>query len=150
MLLTCPTCPKALSREEIDILEDTVRVLGPVEFVTIEISGESYPTSSSVIPVIHCMEATIKNCVAITVGGNEFKNILSEIQRRFKEIESYQILAVSTILDPRYKRMHFQSLKAVAAAVLYINRKLKTVAVNNNVESNTVDRYSRTAKQKQN
>ncbi|TGZ52232.1 Uncharacterized protein DBV15_11495 [Temnothorax longispinosus] len=35
--------------------------------------------------------------------------------------------------------MHFQSPEDVADAVSYINRQVKTVAVNNNVESNTVD-----------
>ncbi|XP_071653434.1 E3 SUMO-protein ligase ZBED1-like [Temnothorax longispinosus] len=140
VLLTCRTAPTALSREEINILEDTVRLLGPIEFVTTEISGDSYPTSSMVIPLIHCMETTIKNCIPITVEGKAFKDsILSEVQRRFEEIESYQILAVLTILDPRYKRMHFQSPEDVADAVSYINRQVKTVAVNNNVESNTVD-----------
>ncbi|XP_011859762.1 PREDICTED: zinc finger BED domain-containing protein 1-like [Vollenhovia emeryi] len=137
VLLTCPTAPKILSREEIDILEDVVRILGPIEFVTTEISGDSYPTSSLVIPVIHCMEGTIKNCVALTVEGNTFRdNILSEVQRRFKDIELYKLLAVSTILDPRYKRMHFQSPKAVSAAISYINFQLKTVAANYNMELN--------------
>lgn len=108
VLLTCATAPKILSREEINILEDIVLILGPIEFVTVEISGDSYPTSSLVIPIIHCMESKIKKCIPLTAEGNVFKhNILSEIQRRFKEIESYQILAVSTLLDPRYKRMHF-------------------------------------------
>ncbi|XP_071650785.1 E3 SUMO-protein ligase ZBED1 [Temnothorax longispinosus] len=83
VLLTCRTAPTALSREEISILEDTVRLLGPIEFVTTEISGDSYPTSSMVIPLIHCMEATIKNCIPITVEGKAFKDsILSEVQRR--------------------------------------------------------------------
>lgn len=137
VLLTCPTAPKILSREEIDILEDTVRVLGPIEFVTTEISGESYPTSSLVIPLIHCMEGTIRNCVALTVEGNKFRdNILCEIQQRFKDIESHKILAVSTILDPRFKRMHFQSPRAVSAAVSYINRQIKIIP--NNMESNKV------------
>lgn len=136
MLLTCPTASTVLSREEINILEDIVQILGPIEFVTTEISGDSYSTSSLVIPVSHCMEATIKNYTPITVEGKAFKdNILSEIQRRFRDIESYQIFAVSTILDPRFKRMHFQSPRAAAAAVSFINRQLKTVT-NNYMESN--------------
>jgi len=143
VLLTCSTAPKLLSREEIDILEDIVRVLGPIEFVITEISGDSYPTSSLVIPVLHCMEGIIKKCVALTVEGNAFRdNILSEIQRRFKEIESYKIFAISTILDPRYKRVHFQSPRAVSTAISYINSQLKTVAVNNNVESDKTDQLT--------
>lgn len=68
------------------------------------------------------MEGIIRKCVALTIKGNAFRdNILSEIQRRFKEIESYKILAISTILDPRYKRMHYQSLRADSIAILYIN-----------------------------
>lgn len=135
ILLTCPTAPKVLSREEIAILEDIVQVLGPIEFVTREISGDSYPTSSMVIPVIHCMESAIQNCLVSTVEGKSFKNnMLSQIERRFNDIESHRILAVSTILDPRYKRMHFRSPLAVSTTISYINQQLKTITSNNNNE----------------
>lgn len=147
----CLTAPGVLSREEIDVLEDTVRVLGPIEFVTTEISGDSYPTSSLVIPLIHCMEGTIKNCVALTIEGNKFRdNILFEVQRRFKAIESNKILAVSTILDPRYKRIHFQSLRAVSDALSYINRQLKIIATNNNEEVNRIDHLEQRTRNKVN
>ncbi|XP_036148827.1 zinc finger BED domain-containing protein 1-like [Monomorium pharaonis] len=140
VLMTCPTASTALTRDEIKILEDIVQVLGPIEFVTNEISGDSYPTSSLVIPLIHCMEATIKNCITKTLEGNAFKDsILFEIQRRFKEIESYQIFAVLTILDPRYKKMHFKSIRAASVAISHINRKLKTISTNNNTESNVIE-----------
>lgn len=135
VLLTCPTAPRTLSREEIDILEDIVQILGPIEFVTNEISGDSYPTSSLVIPVIHCMESKIKNCIPLTVEGNLLKtNILSEIHQRFKDIESYQILAISTLLDPRYKRLHFQSPRAVSNALSHINNQLKSISINNKID----------------
>jgi len=133
ILLTYPTAPKVLSREEITILEDVVKVLGPIEFVTTEISGDSYPTSSMIIPVIHCMKGTVKNCITSTNEGKLFKNnILFQIERRFNNIESQQILAMSTILDPRYKRMHFRSLRAASAAISYINDQLKAIICNNN------------------
>ena len=47
--------------------------------------------------------------------------ILLEIERRFCDIERFQILAVSTILDPRFKKMHFQQPIAASTAISYIN-----------------------------
>lgn len=95
-----------LTREELDLLRDLVLVLKPVENVITECSGD---TSSLIIPIIRCMTITIKTrnpCAEI--GQRLQEKLLAESHRRFKDYESRELLAISTILDLRFKRLHFQ------------------------------------------
>lgn len=49
------------------------------------------------------MKNLINDYIPMTDDGRNLKrNILVEIERRFYDIELYQILAISTILDPRF------------------------------------------------
>lgn len=128
--------------KEFDILNDVVNILRPIELVTNEIShaclgngGDSYPTCSIIIPIIRCMKNVINDYIPITDDSKNFKqNILLEIERRFYDIERYQILAISTILDPRFKKIHFEQPRAVSSAISYINTLMQ--GANKNIYSN--------------
>lgn len=77
------------------------------------------------------MTKVINDCIPITdYGVNLKKNILLEIEQRFHNIERYQILTVSTILDPRFKKIHFQQPIAVSFAISYINSLMQTTNTN--------------------
>lgn len=68
------------------------------------------------------MKNVINNYIPVTDDSENLKrNILVEIERRFQDIERHQILAISTILDPRFKKIHFTQPRAVAFAISYIN-----------------------------
>ncbi|KAG5339161.1 ZBED1 protein, partial [Acromyrmex charruanus] len=115
----CSNAPDMLSREKIQVLKDLVLLMKPIENVIWDISGESYSTCGIIMPIVHCMEATIS-----TVLGEEFKERLpSEIQNRVKDFELNSILASSTILDPRFKKLHFKNALA---------------AINNLIQGNVV------------
>lgn len=44
LTLKCPTNLEMLTNQEFHILDDIVNILQPIELVTKEISGDSYPT----------------------------------------------------------------------------------------------------------
>jgi len=118
--------------KEFDVLNDLVNILRPIEMVTKEIGGDSYPTCSIIIPIIRCMKNVINDYIPMTDYGRNFKiNILLEIDRRFNDIERYQILAISTILDPRFKKIHFEQPRAVSSAISYINSIMQVPNENN-------------------
>ncbi|XP_039302735.1 E3 SUMO-protein ligase ZBED1-like [Solenopsis invicta] len=52
----CANPVDVLSREEIKILKDVFPIMEPIRDVIREISGDSYPTCSFIIPIVHCMK----------------------------------------------------------------------------------------------
>lgn len=89
----------------------------PIENVIREISGEKYATASLIIPIVHCMEVAINKINLSTLFAIEFhQKLIAEIERRFKDVEYQEILAISTILDPRFKHIHFCNTLAMSSA----------------------------------
>lgn len=93
-------------------------MLQPLEAATHEICGENYLTSSLVIPMIHCLiqkiaKLTPNNAIAINLKAV----ILQECQKRLQYAEHVNILATATLLDPRFKKIHFESRIACSKAV---------------------------------
>lgn len=79
------------------------------------------------------MKKSIKNRVPTTDHGVDFKrNILLEIERRFNDIERYNILAISTLLDPRFKKLHFQRPLHLSSAIGHINILIQNINKNTN------------------
>ncbi|XP_043285750.1 E3 SUMO-protein ligase ZBED1-like [Venturia canescens] len=127
VLMKCPSAPEMLTREEIEILQDCVRVMSPIENAIREISGETYSTGSIAIPIFRCMEITLTKCEPTTKPGESFKSaIIAQVQKNFDGIEKTELLAMTTILDPRFKKVHFQSALAAAGAIRKINNELKS------------------------
>ncbi|XP_032674664.1 zinc finger BED domain-containing protein 4-like [Odontomachus brunneus] len=120
--------PDMFSRTEISVLKDLVALMSPVASVITEIRGENYPTASVIIPLIYCMTAAITDCMVITEIGNDFQaKLLNQINTKFQHLESNRILAISTILDPRFKRLHFKIALAVSKAIQDIDSQLKKI-----------------------
>ncbi|EZA56605.1 Zinc finger BED domain-containing protein [Ooceraea biroi] len=122
-----------VTREELDLLRDIVLVSEPVEDVMTECSGDTYFTSSLIIPITNCMTITIRACNPSTEIGQRFQEkLLAESHRRFKDYESRELLAISTILDPRFKKLHFQKPLCAANAVKTINAIIKSAMADEN------------------
>jgi len=51
-------------------------------------------------------------------------NLLQEIDSFFGNIETNMTYAVATMLDPRFKKLHFESPRAVANTITRISEKL--------------------------
>lgn len=109
--LKCKGPVEMLTREELDLLRNIVLVLKPVENVITEYSRDTYVTSSLIILIIRCMTIAIRTHNPSTEIGQRFQEkLLVESYRRFKDYESRKLLAISIILDPRFKNCTFKSL----------------------------------------
>lgn len=105
--ITAPSMPTAI---EMNILRQLLELLQPLEFVTKESSGENYITISKVIPMI---SGLLKQ--------------LAQIQPRFDVglIEQVKPIAIATILDPRFKNLHFSDPVAYSSAMAELRRLSK-------------------------
>ncbi|XP_029663012.1 zinc finger BED domain-containing protein 1-like isoform X2 [Formica exsecta] len=125
----CTNMPDMLSRTEISVLKDLVALMNSVASVITKISEENYPTCSVMIPIIHCMTAAITDCVTATEIGNEFQaKLLNQINNKFQHLELTRILAISTILDPRFKRLHFKTALAASNAIQDIDNQMRKIS----------------------
>ncbi|XP_031777405.1 zinc finger BED domain-containing protein 1-like isoform X1 [Nasonia vitripennis] len=117
-----------LTREEISIVKDILPIMEPIKTVITEISGDDYPTCSLIIPIINCMKQKICSTVSTTEVGELFKTKLqTAMANRFKNIEMCSLLAVSTLLDPRFKKIHFKDPCAVSSALARIRKEIETM-----------------------
>ena len=114
------------NREEMKILKDVLPLMEPIRTVITEISGDSYPTSSLIIPMISCMEKKLESIQPKTEVGHEFKyRLQTTMANRFKDIEGNKILSASTILDPRYKKIHFKDPTAMSKSLTRIRKRIE-------------------------
>ncbi|KAF2901830.1 hypothetical protein ILUMI_04357 [Ignelater luminosus] len=110
------------------------------EFATKEVSADKYCTSSKVIPLIHCLLLKIKPLKLEESLAKELQSvILKEVDKRMGVIERVTSLAIATILDPRFKKMHFRDPIACSSAVAKVKEFMKATIQNEVVESDSSD-----------
>ncbi|CAB3230265.1 unnamed protein product [Arctia plantaginis] len=115
-----------LNASELSVLSSVLLVLRPLEAATKEISGDRYCTSSKVIPLVHCLVLKIQPLQLEDSLANELKSfVLNEIEKRMGAIERVTPLAIATVLDPRYKKIHFRDALACSTAVAKIKDLMK-------------------------
>lgn len=61
ILLENPHAPCILSALEHQVLRKILLVLQPFEYVTKDICGEKYATTSKIIPTVNCLQVQLKN-----------------------------------------------------------------------------------------
>lgn len=118
-----------LNREEVKILADVLQMMIPIRDVITEISGDNYPTCSIIIPIVHCLKQKISHIQPETKIGQHFKEIMKvTMTARFLNFEKCQLFSISTILDPRFKKVPFEQPLAVSTALNNINSRLSRIA----------------------
>lgn len=126
ILIRHKTAPPMVTGMDLTILTSLLNILRPLEAATKEISGNKYCSSSKVITLVHCMISKLKNLVIEEPLIKEVhKRTLSEINKRMGAIEHVSSLAIATILDPRFKKLHFEDPLACANAVSKIKDIIK-------------------------
>ncbi|XP_020283306.1 zinc finger BED domain-containing protein 4-like [Pseudomyrmex gracilis] len=109
--------PPMITAKEIEILTEICDLLKPLKVATKQICAEKYVTSSIIIPMVRCLQSEINKLCPKHVEGIQLKeDLLYEIKTRFDHIEHVQILALSTLLDPRFKKLHFKDILACSKA----------------------------------
>lgn len=113
------TAPPMLSGSEISIASSVLLILRPLEVATKEISADKYCTTSKIIPLVRCIFSKITSAgVAGEPVAREVQKLaLQEITTRMGSIEHVTPLAIANILDPRFKKIHFNDAIACSNAV---------------------------------
>ncbi|KAJ8940715.1 hypothetical protein NQ318_009118 [Aromia moschata] len=89
------------------VISDCLPVLKPLELTTTELSGEKYVTMSSVIPLVRGLQHNLKTIKPVSEVGLWLQNKLIEtISRRLGSLESNKIVAKTTFLDSRLRKLH--------------------------------------------
>ncbi|KAG0718172.1 Zinc finger BED domain-containing protein 1 [Chionoecetes opilio] len=107
------TAPPMLTSEELAVANYLVAVLGPFDKATKEISGEKYVTASIVLPMVNCLRTAVAEGSSVSEGDvvpltDISAELLQEIDKRLVILENNSLLASATVLDPRFKLLHFQ------------------------------------------
>ncbi|XP_039308580.1 E3 SUMO-protein ligase ZBED1-like isoform X4 [Solenopsis invicta] len=128
-ILSCSThknAPPMVTPLELAIIEECLLLLRPFEAATKDISGEKYISGSLVIPLVHCVKTSLQR---INVTNEITQKLKEELYKQTeKRLDSYEknlLLSVATILDPRFKRIHFASPLNAANAIRYIKEQIR-------------------------
>lgn len=103
--------PNNLDASEWAAIDDCVGVLKLFLSMTEELSGEKYPTVSRITPLIKGLNSRIKNKnVTTDIGKKLVTSLLKIIPKRLGFLETTKTVAISTFLDPRFKKAAFETL----------------------------------------
>lgn len=128
ILLKSSKAPDMLSAEQLDAVRDLIQILKPLERLSKEISGQHYVTCSKIIPMVYSLRETMEMMEPQTNIGQVTKKVIEEqIKERFGLIEQVSPLAISTILDPRFKKIYFKNYTACAHAIGKITSMLSDI-----------------------
>jgi len=114
-----------ISATQMEYIKDLIKIYQSLEALTKEVSGENYITASMIIPLINCVKKNLQDFTPLTDVGEKTKTlILQNIKKRFGSIEHVNILAICTILDPRFKKIHFNDKIACSQIIREITDML--------------------------
>lgn len=137
--------PPNLDAADWQILEDCVTILQPFEKLTSMLSAESYPTLSSVIPLVRGLQSSLMNKAPITEAGKHLKHALLEVvDKRLSVYETNRTAAKATILDPRFKKKAFGIDSTAENAVKYVLEELAYFQLQPNQEEHNYQQQATT------
>lgn len=115
--------PDMITATELRNLKDICSLLGPMEVLTKELSVEKSVMSSKVLLLISCTKNELeKQKPEILMAKKLKQKLLEELNYRCSIYDQNSILAICTILDPRFKDLHLRDP--------LINSKTQTLIVN--------------------
>lgn len=117
-----------LTAIELQTIKEFIDLLKPLEEATKIVCGESYVTASKTIPVINILKRKLEMYLPITDTAKHLrKTLMEQFAKRFENIEKMSIIAVATLLDPRFKKIHFFYKIACSRAIDKISKALSNV-----------------------
>lgn len=119
--------PDMLTSSELDVVDDCIGLSSPFEQVTKELSADKYSVISKVIPIVMCIISTVDKFLCSTVIGKQLKNnLIQELDKRFRQVESVTLLAISTLLDPRFKSKLFRDSSSLGRSMQRLKEECRT------------------------
>jgi hypothetical protein len=125
VLLKFPRSPRMLTAAELQQVEEVLQLLSPLEQASTEMCGEKYVTGSKIIPLVNILQKQFSALHLETQNGQCMKTtLLQELKKRFGKMEEVQLLSIATLLDPRFKRLHFGNPLGISNAIVKIKQLL--------------------------
>ena len=121
--------PEMLCRSEVDSLKQLMSLLKPFEYVNREASAENYITISKIIPTVSFLIIQLQHLLVANSMKVVQQNLLNEVNKRFEPIEMNTHIVIGTLLDPRFKSIHFRDPSGYGRAI----QKLKDIIKFNSV-----------------
>ncbi|XP_011877713.1 PREDICTED: zinc finger BED domain-containing protein 4-like [Vollenhovia emeryi] len=129
--------------DELVTLREILNLLRPLEFMVHEYSTKNYIAASKIIPLINCAITEYQIIEQTTDLSVRLKKaILTELETRFGQIEFTTLLSIATILDPRFKTIHFRNAHALTDIVNLLCGMLSKYSSSSD-ESNTEQQKTR-------
>lgn len=117
ILLQLDHAPDMITFTELNILKEFIQLLEPCTVTNI-VLRDKYFTSSTTIPGIKMIKHKLKSIIIMTDFSSRLKKLLiDEFQKRFEKIQTTNLLYTATLLDPRFKKIHFENHAAYANVV---------------------------------
>lgn len=118
ILLQQPITPIILTASKLQVVKEFVLLLKPFDEAIKIICDKHYLTGSKVIPIVN----TLKNKLILLISQIEIDVHLKfelecQFSKRFNNIEKVHPLAISTILDSRFKNIHFSDKISCAYSI---------------------------------
>lgn len=133
------SAPPMPSATDIEFLQEFCKMFRHVEFATTQASGEKFVTASCVIPVVKMMRNKINSVVCCSELGKALhENLIGQCNKRFGGIEHNQFFALASLLDPRFKNMHFDDKGALGNWVRKLNNEVKEEAESSDSDNGQV------------
>ena len=103
-------------QQQLSVLNDCVNLLEPIELASTQISGQSYVTSSLGIPLKKCLQYKLESINVYIDLGLELKlNLINNLSNHFSYLKNNKIILISTLIDCRFKNLHFSNDEALKA-----------------------------------
>ena len=96
-----------LSCEDVESIKEAVSILDPFEIAITELNADKYVSISKLIPMARSLQHVTGVSDTSTSVMHLKEELVAQMCHRFTNIEGNPLLAVSTLLDPRLKKLAF-------------------------------------------
>ncbi|KAH8378103.1 hypothetical protein KR093_009319 [Drosophila rubida] len=126
--LSTVDAPPALNTDELELALDLLGVLGPLASAVRQLCGASiasYPCASSALPILYTLLNELKQPENVNQQQHQISYemrlfVIKQLEERFDGMEKNLLLALSSLLDPRFRNMPFQSASLVAKYMTHL------------------------------
>lgn len=113
-----------LSSGDAVIIKDALVLLAPFEEATREMSTEKFVCVSKIIPLARSLQLVVSKSTSTRPLKLE---LIEQMKQRFTSMEDNYMLAVSTVLDPRFKKLGFSDPNKYKQAVQRLTTEVGAV-----------------------
>lgn len=117
--------PPMVTAEEVEGIKELTDFLAPAHRLTEKLSTESEVSISVVLPSMSCYVKAVNGVTPATeIGKFTKKELLRILDSKFGADESIFLYAAATILDPRFKKVHFTDHNVVRKACRILHKEM--------------------------